>query len=58
MSLKEHFGMTNRHSHMDMFNNSDGTTLLDPDEIEDLIPTHIVNRHQLNELEQENISQA
>lgn len=50
--------MTNRHSHMDMFNNSDGTTLLDPDEIEDLIPTHIVNRHQLNELEQENISQA
>jgi Fic-DOC domain mobile mystery protein B len=33
-------------------------TPLDPDEMEGLIPTHIVNREQLNALEQENIIQA
>lgn len=33
-------------------------TPLDPDEIEGLIPTHLVYRDQLNELEQENILHA
>lgn len=42
----------------DTFQQADGATPLDPDEIEGLIPTHIVNRGQLNELEQENIIQA
>lgn len=42
----------------DLYDYPDGATPLDPDEIEGLIPTHIVNRDQLNELEQENITQA
>jgi len=41
-----------------MFDYPDGATPLDPDEMEGLIPTHVVNRQQLNELEQYNISQA
>jgi len=31
---------------------------LDPDEIEGLLSTHVVNRSQLNELEQQNIAEA
>lgn len=42
----------------DIFTYSEGGTPLDPDEIEGLIPTHIVNRSQLDELEQENILSA
>ena len=42
----------------DLYDYPDGATPLDLDEIEGLIPTHIVNRNQLNELEQENITQA
>lgn len=42
----------------DLYKQPAGATTLDPDEIEGLIPTHIVNRDQLNELEQENIIQA
>lgn len=41
-----------------MFEYPDGATLLDPDEMEGLIPTHVVNRRQLNALEQQNIAQA
>ena len=41
-----------------MFEYSDGATPLDPDEIEGLIPSHIVNRGQLDELEQQNIVAA
>ena len=37
---------------------SEGATPLDPDEMEGLIPNHIVNRGQLDELEQENIVSA
>lgn len=42
----------------DIFESPAGATLLDSDEIEGLIPTHIVNRDQLNALEQDNIAQA
>lgn len=42
----------------DIYKQPAGATPLNPDEIEGLIPTHIVNRDQLNELEQENIIQA
>jgi len=41
-----------------IFEYSEGATPLDPDEIEGLIPTHVVNRGQLNELEQQNIAEA
>lgn len=41
-----------------MFQYPEGATPLDPDEIEGLIPTHVVNRDQLNELEQQNIAEA
>lgn len=41
-----------------MFSSPKGATQLDPDELEGLIPTHIVNRDQLNALEQDNIVQA
>ncbi|KAG1682753.1 Adenosine monophosphate-protein transferase Fic [Nymphon striatum] len=34
------------------------TTTLEPEEVEGLIPTHVVNRDQLNELEQQNITEA
>jgi len=40
------------------FEYPDGATPLDPDEIDGLIPTHVVNRGQLNELEQQNIAEA
>lgn len=36
----------------------DGTTPLDPDEVEDLIPDHIETRAELNEWEQANIAKA
>jgi len=39
----------------DLYGYPDGATPLDPDEIEGLIPTHIVNRDQLNAQEQDNI---
>jgi Fic-DOC domain mobile mystery protein B len=42
----------------DLHDQPEDATPLDPDEIEGLIPTHIVNREQLNALEQENIIQA
>ena len=35
-----------------------GATLLDCDELEGLLPTHLVNRSQLNEWEQQNIEAA
>lgn len=41
-----------------IFDQPDGATALDPEEMEGLIPTHIVLRQQLNEMEQQNISQA
>lgn len=41
-----------------VFEYSEGGTPLDPDEMEGLIPSHIVNRGQLDELEQENIVSA
>ncbi len=41
-----------------LYDYPDGATPLDPDEIEGLIPTHIVNREQLNAQEQENILDA
>jgi len=41
-----------------LYDYPDSATPLDLDEIKGLIPTHIVNRDQLNELEQENITQA
>ena len=41
-----------------LFEQPDGATALDPEEMEGLIPTHIVLRQQLNEMEQQNISQA
>ena len=41
-----------------MFEYSAGATPLDPDEMEGLLPTHIVNRGQLDELEQVNIAAA
>lgn len=41
-----------------MFDTPDGATSLDLDEMEGLIPTHVVNRDQLNALEQQNITQA
>ncbi len=41
-----------------MFEYSAEATPLDPDEMEGLIPTHIVNRGQLDELEQANIVAA
>jgi len=41
-----------------LFDQPDNATLLDPDDIEGLIPTHLVNRQQLNALEQQNITQA
>lgn len=40
------------------FDYPEGATPLDPDEVEGLIPTHVVNRNQLNELEQQNIAEA
>lgn len=43
---------------MTLFEYPEGATPLDPDEIEGLIPSHIVNRGQLNELEQQNIADA
>lgn len=42
----------------DLYDYSEGATPLVPDEIDGLIPTHIVNRGQLNALEQENITAA
>lgn len=42
----------------EIFEYSEDGTPLDPDEIEGLIPSHIVNRGQLDELEQENIVSA
>jgi len=42
----------------DLYHYPAGATPLDPDEIEGLIPTHIVNREQLNAQEQENILAA
>ena len=42
----------------EMFEYAEGATPLDPDEMEGLIPNHIVNRGQLDELEQENIISA
>jgi Fic-DOC domain mobile mystery protein B len=42
----------------DLYEYPNGATPLDPDEIEGLIPTHIVNREQLNLQEQENILAA
>jgi len=42
----------------DLYKQPVGATSLDPDEVEGLIPSHIVNREQLNALEQENIIQA
>lgn len=41
-----------------MFEYSAGATPLDPDKMEGLLPTHIVNRGQLDELEQVNIAAA
>jgi len=41
-----------------LFDQPDHATPLDPDDIEGLIPTHLVNRPQLNALEQQNITQA
>lgn len=41
-----------------LYDYPDGATPLDPDEIKGLIPTHIVNREQLNAQEQENILDA
>lgn len=41
-----------------IFDEPSGATPLELEEIEDLIPTHIVNRGQLNELEQHNILDA
>lgn len=41
-----------------LFEYPKGATPLDPDECEGLIPSHVVNRAQLNELEQQNITQA
>lgn len=43
---------------MTLFEYPEGATPLDPDEMEGLIPSHIVNRGQLNELEQQNIADA
>jgi Fic-DOC domain mobile mystery protein B len=40
------------------FENADGATLLDPDEAQGLIPTHISTASQLNEWEQANILSA
>lgn len=42
----------------DLHDQPEDATPLDPDEIEGLIPSHIVNREQLNALEQENIIRA
>jgi len=42
----------------DLYYQSVGATPLDPGEIEGLMPTHLVTRDQLNELEQENIIRA
>jgi Fic-DOC domain mobile mystery protein B len=42
----------------DIFHADDEATPLTPEEREDLIPTHITLRHELNELEQQNIAQA
>jgi Fic-DOC domain mobile mystery protein B len=43
---------------MRLFTYPEGAMPLDPDEIDGLIPSHIVNRGQLNELEQQNIVDA
>lgn len=40
------------------FESTDGATPLDPDEAEDLIPSHITTMRELNEWEQTNILQA
>ncbi len=40
------------------FEEPEGATALDPNELDGLIPSHIVNRGQLNELEQHNILMA
>jgi Fic-DOC domain mobile mystery protein B len=42
----------------DIFNADDDATPLTPDEREDLIPTHITLRRELNELEQTNIAKG
>jgi Fic-DOC domain mobile mystery protein B len=42
----------------DIFHADDDATPLTPEEREDLIPTHITRRRELNELEQQNIAQA
>jgi Fic-DOC domain mobile mystery protein B len=42
----------------DIFHADDDATPLTPDEREDLIPTHITLRRELNELEQTNIAKA
>lgn len=40
------------------FHYPDGSTPLDPDEIEELVPSHITRQDELNEWEQENIIKA
>lgn len=40
------------------FENPKGSTLLDPDEADGLIPKHITTQHELNEWEQLNILKA
>lgn len=42
----------------DIFHADDDATPLTPEEREDLIPTHITLRRELNELEQTNIAKA
>ena len=41
-----------------IFEYPDGATLIDPDEAEGLMPTHITTQNQLNEWEQSNILEA
>lgn len=43
---------------MKVLNPADGNTPLDPDEADELIPTHITTRDQLNAWEQQNIALA
>ncbi|MGH6767781.1 MAG: hypothetical protein ACRECO_02040 [Xanthobacteraceae bacterium] len=40
------------------FEANDVATPLTPEEREELIPTHVTRRHELNELEQQNIAEA
>lgn len=43
---------------MNYLRNIFGTTPIDPDEMDSLIPTHIINQNELNEWEQTNITSA